>query len=540
MEDYYSVLGVAPTASSEEIIKRYRFLALAYHPDRFSSAESKEEAGREMARINAAYQVLSDPLKRAAYDRKREGNATAGGSTTTGTSGNDQASSQPYNRIDEAFRYFELLIKRWGAYIQLSDQDTRLKQAVQEFVLTARMISTRLSGHLGKQGVQLFLEEFDEGLLATVLINVALGIELSAAPPPIGFDRTSLGDYSGIPIRTQLNSVIDYGLTQGVFSSSEVSELKHRITIQLREVYQSGQQVGKERAVKLRTGSTQTSQQETRTGQSRQSQPLFQYCQSCGAIAETKHMTFRRMIGYFIFAQFRTVKGEMCVQCAARYFWEFSGITLLFGWLWLGGILAPLFFLANWFNYGKNKELRDKVGHFENPAPGWKAVTIIIILALLIVGLSSLFSNPSGLSTIQVSNNSYLDDTSVINKPVLSPTATKDQAVVPKPTAISRPTAASTMCKKWNSVTQSDKGDRICVYGVVEKAYWGDEQRFFITFSDRKTDFRFIVLGGYYFDDIVGYCVEATGVIKGYDDVLYMELGERLTYYDTPGMCPYY
>jgi len=183
--------------------------------------------------------------------------------------------------------------------------------------------------------------------------------------------------------------------------------------------------------------------------------------------------------------------------------------------------------------------LRDKVGHFENPAPGWKAVTIIIILALLFVGLSPLFSNPSGLSTTQVSNNSYLDDTSVINKPVLSPTATKDQVVVSKPTAISRPSTASTMCKKWNSVTQSDKGDRICVYGVVEKAYWGDEQRFFITFSDRKTDFRFIVLGGYFFDDIVGYCVEATGVIKGYDDVLYMELGERLTYYDTPGMCPY-
>jgi curved DNA-binding protein len=65
-KDYYQSLGVSRTASAEEIRKEYRKLALKYHPDRNQNDKQAEEKFKE---INEAYQVLSDPQKRARYDQ---------------------------------------------------------------------------------------------------------------------------------------------------------------------------------------------------------------------------------------------------------------------------------------------------------------------------------------------------------------------------------------------------------------------------------------------------------------------------------------
>jgi DnaJ-class molecular chaperone len=64
-KDYYKILGVPENASQEEIKKAYRRLAHEYHPDRKGGSEAK------FKEINAAYQVLSDPEKRARYDAMR-------------------------------------------------------------------------------------------------------------------------------------------------------------------------------------------------------------------------------------------------------------------------------------------------------------------------------------------------------------------------------------------------------------------------------------------------------------------------------------
>ncbi|MBI5862102.1 MAG: DnaJ domain-containing protein [Rhodocyclales bacterium] len=64
-KDYYKIMGVARTATADEIKRAYRQLARKYHPD--VSKEADAEA--RFKEVGEAYEVLKDPEKRAAYDR---------------------------------------------------------------------------------------------------------------------------------------------------------------------------------------------------------------------------------------------------------------------------------------------------------------------------------------------------------------------------------------------------------------------------------------------------------------------------------------
>jgi DnaJ family protein B protein 4 len=68
--DYYTVLKVGRTASDDELKKAYRKLAMKWHPDK--NPNNKKEADAKFKQIAEAYEVLSDPQKRAIYNQAGE------------------------------------------------------------------------------------------------------------------------------------------------------------------------------------------------------------------------------------------------------------------------------------------------------------------------------------------------------------------------------------------------------------------------------------------------------------------------------------
>ncbi|WP_448072678.1 J domain-containing protein [Georgenia yuyongxinii] len=70
--DLYKALGVARTATAEQIVRAYRMLARRHHPDTRAPGERVLPEEDDLIRqVTAAYAVLGDPVRRAEYDRSR-------------------------------------------------------------------------------------------------------------------------------------------------------------------------------------------------------------------------------------------------------------------------------------------------------------------------------------------------------------------------------------------------------------------------------------------------------------------------------------
>src|SRR5215204_768446 len=93
--DYYEILSVSREVSAEELKKSYRKLAVKFHPDKNPGDKEAEERFKE---LGEAYDVLSDPDKRAAYDRFGHAAFAQGGGAPRGGGFHD-----PFDIFREVF-----------------------------------------------------------------------------------------------------------------------------------------------------------------------------------------------------------------------------------------------------------------------------------------------------------------------------------------------------------------------------------------------------------------------------------------------------
>ncbi len=116
--DYYQILNVSANASDREIKLAYRTLVKKYHPDRNPSEQAREIT----ARLNEAYEVLSDPVKRSQYDNRFY-----------------QAFSEPVYEEDPSEIYRREYIKRKQEEARLEKEKKTRRQHV--YFVAARTLS---------------------------------------------------------------------------------------------------------------------------------------------------------------------------------------------------------------------------------------------------------------------------------------------------------------------------------------------------------------------------------------------------------------
>lgn len=101
-DDYYSILGVDKNASTDDIKKAYRNLAKKWHPDVNHEANATEM----FEKITKAYEVLSDPQKRAAYDRFGEAGVDESGQAGFNANGFNGFNQGGFGGFDDIFNEF--------------------------------------------------------------------------------------------------------------------------------------------------------------------------------------------------------------------------------------------------------------------------------------------------------------------------------------------------------------------------------------------------------------------------------------------------
>jgi len=126
--DYYRILGVLDDTEDVVIRAAYRALAQRYHPDKWKGDPA--EGLRRMTEINAAYEVLSDPAKRAAWDATRDKNQYDNNDTSD-TNGNDSEASSEINQDWKVATKY---------YPHLKDEEKGLRSISKELGFTFKLI----------------------------------------------------------------------------------------------------------------------------------------------------------------------------------------------------------------------------------------------------------------------------------------------------------------------------------------------------------------------------------------------------------------
>lgn len=174
-KDYYKILGIERTATEKEIKSAYRRLARKYHPD-VHDTDTKKEAEEKFKEINEAYEVLSDPQKRAKYDG-------------LGTGWNHGQEWQPPPGMDGFHFYTNLNTDDWGGFSEFFDilfgRGAEFSRGINGFAhaqaLRRQDIESQLeltleeAYHGGIKKIQ--LAGYDDSKPKSISVNIPPGIE---------------------------------------------------------------------------------------------------------------------------------------------------------------------------------------------------------------------------------------------------------------------------------------------------------------------------------------------------------------------------
>jgi curved DNA-binding protein len=175
-KDYYQVLGVARSASDEEIKKAYRKLAMKYHPDRNRGNKSAEDRFKE---INEANEVLGDPQKRARYNQlgsayqqyQRTGGAPGGFDWSQWQQAGGGGARVEYSDLSDLFPNFSDFFQTIFGEAERAPQSGRFQRTGTRTVRRDPQPAEEPVRDLPDVEVQLSLEEAFSGTKRTVQVD---------------------------------------------------------------------------------------------------------------------------------------------------------------------------------------------------------------------------------------------------------------------------------------------------------------------------------------------------------------------------------
>ncbi|KAK6523391.1 hypothetical protein TWF281_001371 [Arthrobotrys megalospora] len=127
MEDFYKILELAPTASAEEIKKSYKSRALITHPDKNGNTEV---ATKLFQKVQAAFECLSDPLQRKAYDQTRSNSSSPSSECASKASSNPSATSTEWEAPEDLEEQEARLYEQWKQHTLQRNAMDALKQSL--------------------------------------------------------------------------------------------------------------------------------------------------------------------------------------------------------------------------------------------------------------------------------------------------------------------------------------------------------------------------------------------------------------------------
>lgn len=540
MEDLYDILGVKPEASLDEIRERYRFLAMAYHPDRFPNPAMRQSAEAEMKRINMAYSILSDPQQRAAYDQKRRSRAQSKPSEEEKSASTSQTANTE-SPFEDALQYLASLTIKWQYLAEtiLKEPNSKILEPLQEIVQLLHILFPRENER----------QEILSLVITIVLTHIALGAEVATNGIDPRFKKDELETILLQMLVVKLNLTEKDSLwfhqTQKHILERLPALLANVGTLAQAEGAKHAKPAGKTeeafRKSRANEGGTETTSQRSETSESSTQESHFGFCNACREFEPLMRVTFRKNIGMIFARRYYKVEGDLCGRCIEKYFWSFTATTLFLGW-WgvISFLVSPFILLGNIFEYlGALPFVIKHVPGWAKVALGSKIMAILGFIFLCQIMMLYTDTYPSSSD-----RTAYYRPTSTLvafnSFNPRSPTETPAPTFTPQPssTPTRRPTprrsssssfnvlGAPEHCIPWSQVSSRDKGEWMCVYGTVKNIYWDQEGNNHIAFSDSVQAMRFVCHECYFPDLRIGDCVYATSTVKVVDGVPYFVIDE--------------